>query len=228
MESPNQKLLRAALRFFFEKLYTTFAWTYDLVAWMSSMGQWRDWQSAALENLPEGDILEIGHGTGHVLLRLMRLGRNIFGIDSSTQMTRIATQRLQRSGYHPLVIRSKAQRLPLPKGRFSVILSTFPSAFIFDPDTLSEAYRVLQPEGTFVIVGSVRITGRGLHDRFAAWIYRITSQTGGFIEGWDQPFLDQGFTAHLEEVSLQRAIVFRVIVRKDLKRRLFAPSATEA
>jgi ubiquinone/menaquinone biosynthesis C-methylase UbiE len=217
MEPTSQKPLRAALRLFFEKLYTTFAWTYDLVAWMSSMGQWRDWQSAAVEDLPKGDILEIGHGTGHLLLRLMRLGRNVFGIDPSTQMTRIATKRLQRSGYDPHVIRSKAQRLPLPKGRFSVILSTFPSAYIFDPDTLSEAYRVLQPEGVFVIVGSVRITGRGLLDRFAAWLFRITGQTGGFLEGWDQPFLDQGFTAHLEEIAQQRAIVFRVIARKDLK-----------
>lgn len=228
MEPPSLKLLRAALRLFFEKLYTAFAWTYDLVAWMSSMGQWRDWQSAALEDIPEGDILEIGHGTGHLLLRLMRQDRNVYGIDPSTQMTRIATKRLQRRGYPPIVIRSKAQRLPLPKGRFSVILSTFPSAYIFDPDTLSEAYRVLQPEGVFIIVGSVRITGRGLHDRFVAWLYRITSQTGGFMEDWDLPFLDQGFTAHLEEVTQQRAIVFRVIARKNLKSGLFAPSTTEA
>ena len=215
MEPTSPKLLRAALRLFFEKLYTTFAWTYDLVAWMSSMGQWRTWQSAVLENIPEGDILEIGHGTGHLLLRLMQLDRKVFGIDPSTQMTRIATKRLRHSGYHPLVIRSKAQHLPLPKERFSVILSTFPSAYIFDPDTLNEAYRVLQPEGVFVIVGSVRITGRGLHDRFAAWLYRITGQTVKFMEGWDQPFLDQGFTAQLDKVLQQRAIVFRVIASKD-------------
>ena len=217
MESPCQKLLRAVLHLFFEKLYSTFAWSYDLVAWLSSMGQWRDWQSAALQDLPKGDILEIGHGTGHLLLRLVRLGRNAFGIDPSKQMTRIATKRLRRSGYHPHVIRSKAQRLPLPRGCFSVILSTFPSAYIFDPDTLSEAYRVLKPEGVFVIVGSVRITGRGLHDRFAAWLLRVTGQSGGFMEGWDQPFLNHGFTAHLEEVIQQRATVFRVIARKDLK-----------
>ncbi|HEY45264.1 MAG TPA: class I SAM-dependent methyltransferase [Anaerolineae bacterium] len=217
MEPPSQKLVRAALRFFFEKLYTTFAWTYDLVAWISSMGQWRDWQSAALEDLPEGDILEIGHGTGYLVFKLMQSDRKVFGIDPSRQMTRTAKKRLQRSGYHPLIIQSKAQRLPLPHGRFSAILCTFPSAYIFDPATLSEAHRVLQSEGMFVIVGSVRITGRGLHDRFAAWLYRVTGQTGGFKRGWDQPFLDHGFTAHLEEVTQQRAIVFRVIARKEPK-----------
>ncbi len=228
MEPPSQKLLRAVLRLFFEKLYTTFAWTYDLVAWMSSMGQWRVWQSAALEDLPQGDVLEIGHGTGHLLLTLMRLERNAFGIDPSRQMTSIAAKRLQRSGYQHLVIRSKAQRLPLPSRRFSVILSTFPSAYIFDPDTLSETYRVLQSDGVFVIVGSVRITGRGLQDRFAAWLYRITGQAGEITEGWDQPFLDQGFTTQLEEVTQQRAIVLRVIARKGVARNSFAPCPTEA
>ena len=214
MEPRSQRLLSTALRLFFEKLYTTFAWTYDLVAWLSSMGQWREWQSAAIEDLPEGDVLEIGHGTGHILLRLMRSDRYILGIDPSPQMTRIAAKRLQRSGYRPHIIRSKAQRLPFPKRHFSVILSTFPSAYIFDSDTLSEVYRVLRPEGVFVIVGSVKITGRGLHDRFAAWLYRITGQSGEIREGWDQPLLDQGFTADLEQVTQQRAIVFRVIARK--------------
>jgi ubiquinone/menaquinone biosynthesis C-methylase UbiE len=216
------------LRLFFEKLYTTFAWTYDLVAWMSSMGQWRVWQSAALENLPDGDVLEIGHGTGHLLLRLMRLDRNAFGIDPSREMTRIASKRLLRKGYYPHVIRSKAQQLPFPSKHFSVIISTFPSAYIFDPDTLSEAYRVLQSNGVFIIVGTVEITGRGLHDRFAAWLYRVTGQAGEIIEGWDQPFMDQGFTAYLEQVTQQRAIVLRVIARKDEARSSFAPCVTEA
>jgi ubiquinone/menaquinone biosynthesis C-methylase UbiE len=228
MESPSRKRLRAALRIFFEKLYSTFAWAYDLVAWMSSMGQWRAWQYAALDGIPEGEILEIGHGTGHLLLRLVQLDRKVYGVDPSVQMTKIAAKRVRHGGYDPLIIRSKAQRLPLPEERFSVILSTFPSEYIFDVDTLSEVYRILRPAGVFVIVGSVRITGRGLHDRFAAWLYRITGQSGEIMEGWEKPLLDRGFTTQLDEVKLQRAIVLRVIARKDLTRGRFAPSATQA
>ncbi|HEY43208.1 MAG TPA: class I SAM-dependent methyltransferase [Anaerolineae bacterium] len=223
MESPSRKLLRTALRIFFEKLYSTYAWAYDLVAWISSMGQWRTWQSAALDGIPEGEILEIGHGTGHLLLRLMKLNRKVYGIDPSVQMTRVARKRIRHAGYDPLIILSKAQRMPLPEERFSVILSTFPSEYIFDSDTLSEVYRVMRPEGLFVIVGNIRITGRGLHDRFAAWLYRITGQTGEIMEGWDEPFLDQGFTAQLDRIQQQRAIVIRVIARKDLTRSMFAP-----
>lgn len=223
MESPSRKLLRTALRIFFEKLYSTYAWAYDLVAWISSMGQWRTWQSAALDGIPEGEILEIGHGPGHLILKLTQLDRKVYGIDPSAQMTRIAWRRIRHAGYDPLIIRSKAQRMPLPKGRFSVILSTFPSQYIFDPDTLAEVYRILRPEGVFVIVGNIRITGRGLHDRFASWLYRVTGQSGEIKDGWDKPFLDQGFTAQLDRVQQQRAVVFRVIAKKDLNRRMFAP-----
>jgi ubiquinone/menaquinone biosynthesis C-methylase UbiE len=215
MESPFQKALRTSLRIFFEKLYSTYAWAYDLVAWTTSMGQWRTWQSAALDGIPEGEILEIGHGTGHLLLRLMELDRKVYGMDPSVQMTRIAWKRIRHAGYDPLIIRSKAQRMPLPEERFSFILSTFPSGYIFDCDTLSEVYRILRPEGLFVIVGNIRITGRGIHDRFAACLYHITGQAGEIMEGWDKPFLDTGFAARLDRVQQQRAIVVRVIARKD-------------
>jgi ubiquinone/menaquinone biosynthesis C-methylase UbiE len=227
MESPSQKRLRAALRIFFEKLYSSLAWAYDLIAWMSSMGQWRTWQSAALEGIPEGEILEIGHGTGHLLLKLKQLDRKAYGIDPSVQMTRIAAKRIRQGGYDPLIIRSKAQRLPLPEERFSIILSTFPSDYIFDADTLSEVYRILRPAGLFVIVGNIRITGRGLHDRFAACLYRITGQSGEIMRGWDEPFLDQGFSTQLDQLKQQRAIVVRVIARKNSARTEFAPPATQ-
>jgi ubiquinone/menaquinone biosynthesis C-methylase UbiE len=227
MESPSQKRLRAALRIFFEKLYSTFAWAYDLVAWMSSMGQWRTWQSAALDGIPQGEVLEIGHGTGHLLLMLKQLGRKAYGIDPSVQMTTIAAKRIRQTGYDPLIIRARVQRLPLPEERFSVILSTFPSDYILDAGTLSEVYRILRPAGLFVIVGNVKITGRGLHDRFAAWLYRITGQSGEITQGWDKPFLDQGFSTQLDQVTQRRAIVYRVIARKDQARVEFAASATQ-
>jgi ubiquinone/menaquinone biosynthesis C-methylase UbiE len=179
------------------------------------MGQWRIWQSAAIIDIPDGNILEMGHGTGQLLLRLVQMDRYVIGIDPSRQMTTIAARRLERSGFHPRVIQAKGQSIPLPHKRFSVIISTFPSAFIFDPKTLQEAYRVLIPGGRFIIVGSVRITGRGLHDRFAAWLFKITGQAGEISEAWDRPLLDHGFKAHLEQIDQRRATILRVVATKD-------------
>src|SRR3989337_1455537 len=64
---PIVRLLTGFLRFFFQHLYTTLAPAYDLIAWTVSMGQWNQWVGTALEPLPAGPLLELGHGTGHLL-----------------------------------------------------------------------------------------------------------------------------------------------------------------
>jgi ubiquinone/menaquinone biosynthesis C-methylase UbiE len=227
MESLAKRFLRASLRLFFKHLYTTFAWAYDLVAWTSSLGQWKVWQSTALEILPDGNILELGHGPGHLLLKLAQNNQVGFGVDASAQMGCIASKRLHKHGYKTNVIQALGQRLPLMSGHFSSVLSTFPSEYIIDPDTLSEVWRVLQPGGAFVIVSSARISGRNLPDRFAAWLYRITGQSGKLHEGWAEPLERLGFSSHLDYVQLPRATVLRVIARKNVTRR-FAPSSTQA
>ena len=228
MERFAGKFLKKLLRLFFNQLYTRFAWAYDLVAWTTSIGQWKTWQSAAIEILPDGDLLEVGHGTGHLLLNLVRGKRKIIGVDPSIQMGRIAARRLTRNGYRPKVIRSVVQHLPFPGGHFSCVLSTFPSEYIFDPDTLSEVQRVLQPGGVFIVVCAVYIVGRSIPDRFAAWLYRITGQTGKPGDNWSQPLDRLGFHSQLHYVQQERAVVLRIVARKSHSQSGFAPSASQA
>lgn len=214
MEPTAGKILKNLLRLFFKHLYTKFAWAYDLVAWTTSMGQWKTWQSAAIEVLPNGDLLEVGHGPGHLLLTLAQHERKIIGVDSSIQMGRITARRLRQNGYRPNVIRSLVQHLPLPSGHFSCVLSTFPSEYIFDPDTLSEVRRILRSGGVFIIVCTVHITGRSIPDRFAAWLYRITGQTGEPGDDWSEPLKRMGFHSRLDYVQQERAVVLRIVARK--------------
>jgi ubiquinone/menaquinone biosynthesis C-methylase UbiE len=216
MESLTKRFLRASLRLFFKHLYTTFAWAYDLVAWTSSIGQWKTWQSVALETLPNDNILELGHGPGHLLLKIAQNNQAGYGVEASAQMGRIAAKRLQKHGYKSHVIQALVQRLPLMSEYFSGVLSTFPSEYIIDPETLSEVWRVLQPGGKFVIVSSARITGRNLPDRLAAWLYRITGQSGELQDGWAEPLERLGFSARLDYVKVQRATVLRVVACKNV------------
>ena len=202
------------LRFFFKHLYTTLAWTYDFVAWSTSMGQWKTWQSAAMQGLPEGLILELGHGPGHLLLDLLRTGHEAVGLDSSRQMTHLTARRLRKHGYPTQILRAHAQHIPLADETFTCVLSTFPSEYILDPMTLKEIWRVLKPGGQAVIIGVERITGRGIHDRFASWLYHITGQAGDPHDDWSRPLQPLGFTANLERMRQPRAIVLRFVVRK--------------
>ncbi|NIS79435.1 MAG: methyltransferase domain-containing protein [Anaerolineales bacterium] len=215
MESILKRALTTFLRTFFKHLYTTFAWAYDFVAWTTSMGQWRTWQSAALLDLPYGTVLELGHGPGHLLLRLSGLQPFVVGVDASKQMTRIASKRVRAHGNIASVVRARAQRLPLAGEIFFQVVSTFPSEFIFDPDTLAEIWRVLKPGGVAVVVGVAKITGKSIPDRIANWLYRVTGQSGEPGDGWEQPLRRLGFSVHLERVEQPRATVLRLMARKD-------------
>ena len=59
------RLIFSLLRPVYYLLYHHFAWTYDLVADIVSLGQWKDWVRTALPYL-DGCVLELGYGPGHL------------------------------------------------------------------------------------------------------------------------------------------------------------------
>lgn len=208
-------LLSSFLRFFFHHLYTTFAWAYDLVAASTSMGQWGTWQRVALDPLPaEGNVLEVGHGPGHLLKLRAVQGKGDFGIDASPQMTRIAARRLRRAGYSPRLVRARAQALPFASHSFRAIYATFPSEYIVSAQSLASLHRVLDPGGSIIVVPMARITGSSLPDRLAAWLYEVTGETREFESGWDEFLRQAGFEPILEQVHLPRSVVYRLVVKK--------------
>lgn len=200
--------LNAFLRWFSRHLYTTLAWSYDGVAWLVSGGQWRRWQTPGVAAMPPGRVLELGPGPGHVLCDLARSGRTAIGLEASPQMVRLAARRLQRAGLPLRLARGRAQDLPFARDGFDGVLSTFPSEYILDPETLREVGRVLRPRAPWVVIPSVRITGRGAIDRalrrWTEWLH----QTGPAGSGFVGPFRAAGFKADLEAVPLARAEVF--------------------
>ncbi|MEA1978558.1 MAG: methyltransferase domain-containing protein [Chloroflexota bacterium] len=207
----TSKLFSSFLRFFFKHLYTTISWAYDFVAWTTSMGQWRKWQSAAIPSSQTGDLLELGSGPGHLLADISRSAHRSVGLEPSTQMLKRAQRNLVRRGITPMLIQGRAQALPFRSNHFSGIIATFPSEYIVDPATLTEAFRVLQPEAELVIVGLVQITGNTLADRFAAWLYRFTGQSGEPREEWKIPLQEAGFSPRFEIIEQERARVLRVV-----------------
>jgi ubiquinone/menaquinone biosynthesis C-methylase UbiE len=204
------RLLYSLLRIFFELLYTRFAWTYDGVAWASSMGQWHTWQRAALEDLPAGRILELGHGPGHILVDLARSRTSAFGIDRSRQMSRIAGRRLRRAGSPGRIARASAFRLPFATQSFSAVVSTFPTEYILDPRTVHEVARILAPGGLMVVIPVAAITGPGIFDRSAGWLNRVTGQSDVAGERWIAPWREGPFDVEVERVVLPRSRVWRI------------------
>lgn len=204
--------MRLLLMVFFRLLYNEFAWTYDAVSWIVSIGQWRAWQRVGLPLLTHGRTLEVGHGPGHMLAAVERTGHPAFGIDLSRSMGGLAVRRLTRHALPARVSRSRVQALPFADGVFTNILSTFPTEYFVDPAAIAEFARVLAPGGRLIVVPVAQITGGGFFDRAAAGLFEVTGQSA---DGWFAPVLDRflqaGFTARASTVRLARSVVTVIV-----------------
>lgn len=225
-ERKVRRLWWGFLRFFFRLLYNELAWTYDLVAWVVSLGQWNAWGRAAIPYLVShrrsqgGQVLELAHGPGHLLTAMARHGLDPVGLDLSSHMGRLVRQRLKKAGrpWIPLVC-GRAQTLPFPDSYFEWVVSTFPTDFILDPSTLREVARVLRPGGRLVVVAWVRIGGRDLLSRFLRWLYQVTGQGGPLPSGSEAIVTQVGFTPRVEWVQVGCSKVMVVVAERQLTAR---------
>ncbi len=209
------------LRLFFQYFYHQFAWTYDFVAAVVSVGRWDRWIRAAIPYLVGNDILEIGYGPGHLQARLLAIPNlQVSGLDESRQMAAVAKRRLGRIGLKRFrLVRGRAQDLPFQSTVFDTVVSTFPSEYIFDDRTLREVRRILRPAGRFVIVPAAWIVGKALTDRGAAWLFKVTHQAppsprqvlSGQLE---ERLRAAGFEPEFITVDLETSMVFVVNARR--------------
>jgi ubiquinone/menaquinone biosynthesis C-methylase UbiE len=145
------KSLHTILRITYQLLYHAFAWSYDMVAATVSFGKWNDWVREVLPLIAGYKVLEVGFGPGHLQVELIRRGYQVYGLDESKQMVRLATRRIKKQGQHVNLTRGLAQCMPFPE-RFDTIVATFPSEYVFDPKTIKEFYRVLLPGGALIVL----------------------------------------------------------------------------
>jgi ubiquinone/menaquinone biosynthesis C-methylase UbiE len=160
------------------------AWAYDLVAWSASFGQWAAWRRLALQFLRPGPILELAYGTGGFFVDMLVAGYRPVGIDLSPYMAHLAGRRLDRNNIPIRLSQAKAQALPFPSGHFANVVATFPTNYIFEPETLAEIARVLKvpsvaknnTAGRLIIVVEGQLRGPWPFRPFVDWLYRITDQ----------------------------------------------------
>ena len=167
------------LRSFFVHLYTDFAWSYDLVAALVSLGLWQDWINTVLPFVRGRRILELAFGTGMLQRSLRAQGwDSVLGLDESRQMVQLARGRLERAHLSAQgLARGRTETLPYASGTVDTIVATFPSEFMFSLQTLNEIRRVLAREGRLVIVPAAWIIGKRLLERATARLFEITHQS---------------------------------------------------
>ena len=160
----------------FHLLYHQMAWTYDIVAWTVSFGQWAAWRRLALQYLQPGAILEIAYGTGGLFVDLLEVGHQPVGVDLSPYMAQLAARKLRRRNYALPLTEARAQALPFPTRQFDNVVATFPTDYMLQHETLAEIYRVLKRGGRLIIVVEGELRGPWPIRPFIEWLYKITDQ----------------------------------------------------
>ena len=170
----------------------------DAMRTYDRFSRWYDWISGSFERkyakagvvqlaVQQGErVLEIGYGTGHMLIALAKqVGSSgkVVGIDISKGMYEIALKRLKKSGFTDRVkiVCGDAIILPFASNTFDVVFMSFTLELFDTPDIprlLLECQRVLRKGGRMGVVSLSKKGSEGvvtriyekLHSLFPKWI----------------------------------------------------------
>lgn len=111
---------------------------------------------AALANIaPGGSVLDLGCGTGELLLKLGQAYPNVghlAGIDASEDMLKLAKAKLTAFKTVNLQL-GTLEKLPYHDEHFDLIVSSGVIHYVQDIDSMAkEAFRVLKPQGRILLI----------------------------------------------------------------------------
>jgi ubiquinone/menaquinone biosynthesis C-methylase UbiE len=118
-----------------------------------------------------GEILEIGFGTGLNLEHYPEHVHHLTAVDPGVGMSHLARRRIDKSPINVDVVVQSAEELPFKDGQFDCMVSTWTLCSIPDGrQALAEIGRVLKPGGRFLFLE------HGLSDdaRIQRWQHRLT------------------------------------------------------
>ena len=101
----------------------------------------------------QGEVLEIGLGSGLNLPHYPQEVKKITAIDVNPGMNALAQRRAQKTGIQVKIQTLSGEKLPMPERTFDSVVSTWTLCSIENlPQALEEIHRVLKPEGKFFFV----------------------------------------------------------------------------
>lgn len=149
-------------KWLFETLYKN-RYLYRFASTVPFAGQWRIWQRLVLPRIHGLDVLEIGSGLGDLLADMLQNGYHCRAIEHSPAMVAATRDTLKRRkvGHASLVLQGSAQHLPFKDESFDTVVSTFPSEYIYDMNTISEVERILRHGGRLIVIEGANLLPTG-------------------------------------------------------------------
>jgi ubiquinone/menaquinone biosynthesis C-methylase UbiE len=156
-------------------------------------------------------ILDVGCGTGKQLVSYQNMGGELFGIDLSPQMLRVAKSNLNWEGG---LINGDALQLPYPNSTFDLVISSLVLHQLIPEWRLiafDETVRVLKPEGQILMIDFHPAASRSIIGNLTYFAISIVE----FFAGWEhfrnsRYFLSQGGIPNLTDsrgLALRKTVV---------------------
>jgi ubiquinone/menaquinone biosynthesis C-methylase UbiE len=134
-------------------------WVYDLLGRSAERGELGELRRNLLAEV-EGDVLEIGAGTGANLPHYRRAAR-VVALEPDARMSRRLPAKSKAAAVPVEFVTGHAERLPFDDASFDAVVSTFVLCSVECPAAaLTEIRRVLRREGHLVVLEHVRAEGR--------------------------------------------------------------------
>jgi len=133
---------------------------YDKLVGLISLGRERQMRVASLELIdvqPESTILDVGCGTGSLVIEAKRLALDgtVVGIDPSSNMVNLAKRKAEKARVDVDFQVGVIEQIDFPDNQFDIVLSSLMMHHLPDDlkkEGLQEMQRVLKPGGIFLIV----------------------------------------------------------------------------
>ena len=152
-----------------------------------------------LSEIPYHTALDLGCGTGEMMRLILQQNKDksLYGIDLSEKMLEVAKEKL---GNHVNLILSDSEQLPFSDSFFDVVYCNDSFHHYPAPDkVLSEVYRVLKPNGIFVMCDCWQPTiGRAIMN------FYMKHSKEGDVKIYSENEIRKLFSVHFSKVLWER------------------------
>ncbi len=179
-------------------------------------------ERARFAPLASGTVLEVGAGSGLNIPFYAREVRQLYALDPSLELWRLALKRVARASFPVEFIQSSAESIPFDDETIDTVVTTWTLCTIPDPlKALTEMKRVLKPPGRLLFIEH----GRSPDSRVVAWQDRLTPLWRRIAGGChlnrriDELILTAGFGIDLLETGYTQGPKPLVYLYRGLARR---------
>ena len=168
-------------------------------------------------------VLDVGCGTGRILLDFLTQGIDIDGVDNSPDMLALCREKAQKLGLSPKLHQQTMETLDLPRRYQTILVPSSTFQLITDPDMALQAMRRihhhLKPGGIFAAsFGFDWREGEPLDKVWKLHFEKTRTEDGAIVRCWTHEWSEPANQWWHEETRFEVELNGQVIERQEQRR----------